>query len=150
MTEFDVFRRQVPPVALEPTVTVQRDGLLTLNHAAYMELGAPEAVVLLYARRERLMGLRAAAAGTPDAYRVRKPSVGPGFLVSGRAFTRHYEIPTDIARRYHAAMIDGVLTVDLAEGIKEPRRVSVKLKPIAEPRSNSPVAPRVREKSLHQ
>src|SRR4051794_9118983 len=81
MMEFEVFRRQASLVAHELAVTVQRHGLLALNPAAYTELGAPEAVELLYARRERLIGLRAAAASTPDAYRVRKQSSGPGFLV---------------------------------------------------------------------
>jgi hypothetical protein len=135
MTEFEVFRRQVVPVPDEPTVTVQRDGLLTLNHAAYVQLGAPQAVELLYARRERLLGHRAAAASTPDANRVRRPSVGPGFLVSGRAFTTQYGIPTDIARRYRAAMIDGVLTVDLGKVMKELRRASAKSRPTTERRS---------------
>src|SRR5829696_8922146 len=60
MTQFEVFRRQPPAGAHEPTVTVQRHGLLTLNQAAYAELGAPDAVQLLYAHRERLIGLRAA------------------------------------------------------------------------------------------
>ena len=93
MIEFEVFRRQVSPVTREPAVTVQRDGVLLLNDAAYAAFGTPDAVELLYARRERVMGLRAATSNTPDAYRVRKPSAGPGFLVSGRAFTQHYGSP---------------------------------------------------------
>ena len=132
MTQFDVFRRQPPPGAHEPTVTVQRYGLLTLNHAAYAELGAPEAVELMYARREGLIGLRAAAASAPDAYRVRTPTVGAGFLVSGRAFTRHYGIPTDVGRRCRATMIDAVLTVDLRDVVQGRRRVATKSMPSSE------------------
>ena len=124
MTQFDVFRRQPPLGAHEPTVTVQRHGLLALNRAAHAELGAPEAVELLYARRERVIGLRAAAASAPDAYRVRTPSVGAGFLVSGRAFTHHYGIPTDRARRFRAVKIDDVLTVDLSDVVQGRRRCS--------------------------
>ena len=129
MTQFEEFRRQPLPAAHEPAVAVQRHGLLTLNRAAYAELGAPEAVELLYARRERVIGLRAAAASAPDAYRVRTPTVGAGFLVSGRAFTRHYGIPTDVGRRCRATMIDAVLTVDLRDVVKERRRFSPKSMP---------------------
>jgi tartrate dehydratase beta subunit/fumarate hydratase class I family protein len=148
MTQFEVFRRQPPAGAHEPTVTVQRHGLLTLNQAAYAELGAPDAVQLLYAHRERLIGLRAAGAKTPDAYRVRKPSVGPGFLVSGRAYTNHYRIPTDIARRYRAVMINGILTVHLGDVLKERRRSSVQAKPTTDRRTDTLEEPWEREEGL--
>jgi hypothetical protein len=115
MAEFEVFRRQVPPVVHGPVVTVQRHGLLTLNRAAFEALGAPEAVKLLFDRDARVMGLHPAVLDCSDAYRVRRQSRGPGFLVSGRAFTHHYGIPTEGARRYPAVMNDNVLTVDLAD-----------------------------------
>jgi hypothetical protein len=137
MTEFEVFRRQVSPVIQEPAVTVQRDGVLLLNDAAYTELGAPDAVELLFARRERVMGLRAVAAATPDAYRVRKTSGGPGFLVSGRAFTNYYRIPTTVARRYRAAMSDDVLIINLGEVLTERRRVVATAQPLPERQGNS-------------
>jgi hypothetical protein len=127
-------------------VTVQRHGLLTLNQAAYAELDAPEAVELLYARRERVIGLRAAAASAPDAYRVRKSGVGAGFLVSGRAFTRHYGIPTDVGRRYRATMIDDVLTVDLRNVVQERRRFSTTSMPSSGHATRAPgVVPEHRE-----
>jgi hypothetical protein len=123
VTEFEVFRPQMSPSTQEPAVTVQRDWVLLLNHAAYTELGAPDAVELLYARCERVMGLRAVAAGIPNAYRVRKTSGGPGVLVSGRAFTNHYRIPTTVARRYRATKIDDVLIINLGEVLTDRRRV---------------------------
>ncbi len=43
MAAFEVFKRQAPPGAHEPVVTVQRQGLLTLNRAAHEALGAPAA-----------------------------------------------------------------------------------------------------------
>ena len=122
MTELEVFRRQVLPGKQEPALTVQRDGVLLLNDAAHMALGAPDAVELLYARRERVMGIRAAGASTPDAYRVRKPSAGRGFLVSGRSFTNYYRIPTDVARRYRATKNGDVLIIELSEILTERRR----------------------------
>jgi hypothetical protein len=137
MTEFEVFRRQVSPVTQEPAVTVQRDGVLLVNDAAYSALGAPDAVELLYARRERVMGLRAVDAGTRDAYRVRKTSGGPGVLVSGRAFTNYHRIPTTVARRYRAAMSDDVLIIKLGEILTERRRVVARTKPRPGPSSHT-------------
>jgi hypothetical protein len=35
--------------------------------------------------------------------------------VSGSAFTKYFDIETDIARRYPAEVVDGVLVVDLKQ-----------------------------------
>jgi hypothetical protein len=142
MPEFEVFRRRVSPVSQEPAVTVQRDGVLLLNDAAYTALGAPDAVELLYAGRERVIGLRPADTSTPDAYRVRKPSAGPGALVSGRAFTNFFRIPTTMARRYRAVMRDDVLIINLGEILTERHRVVATAQPLRERRGNSWEEPR--------
>lgn len=120
--QFEVFRRQSPPTQ-EPAVTVQRDAVFVLNPAAHAALKAPAAVELLYAPRQRVIGLRGASADTPNAYRVRRPSEGPGYLVSGRAFVSFYRIPTTVARRYHARLIGEILTFDLDETMDERGRV---------------------------
>ncbi|MFN8664883.1 MAG: hypothetical protein U0075_23600 [Thermomicrobiales bacterium] len=68
---------------------------------------------MLFDREARVMGLRAAPHSSAHAYRVRQQSHGSGVVVSGRAFTRHYAILTDRARRHAAVMDDGVLIVEL-------------------------------------
>jgi hypothetical protein len=110
---FEVFTGRSSRRGAGPFVTVQRAGVLSLNRDAYQLLGKPEWVELLYDRGASLMGFRAAGTRVPHAYRVRSQKASSSVLVSGGAFTRHYGIPTDVARRYPAALSDGVLVVDL-------------------------------------
>lgn len=140
--EFEVFRRQQSPPTPEPAVSVQRDGVFVLNQAAYTALGAPAAVELLYAPQQMVIGLRAAQADAPNTYRVRTPSEGVGFLVSGRAFTNYYRIPTTVARRYRARLIDDVLTVDLSDVLPERRRYSARTRDLPERERHMAVEPR--------
>ena len=115
MSNFEVFSRRGTVRANDLWVTMQRHGTLSLNIAAFAALGEPEAVELLFDPQAHVIGLRAAVLSCPDAYRVRRQSSGSGFIVSGRAFTRHYKIPTDQARRYKASMNDGVLIVSQSD-----------------------------------
>jgi len=118
MPKFEVFTRRATPVSLEPMMTIQRRGSLSLNRAAVEALGEPEAVELLYDRKERVMGIRPVDPKAQHAYKIRKQPSSVSFLIAGQAFTQYYGIPTDKPIRYRAKMADGVLTVDLKqEGI---------------------------------
>lgn len=111
---FETFKRQRAPVTAEPAVTVQKRGTLSMNAAAYAALESPEAVELLYDREERLMGLRKIDPSAEHAYMVRPLGRGGNsWLISGRAFTVYYGIPTDTARRWLGRVEDGLLVVDL-------------------------------------
>jgi hypothetical protein len=121
MANFEVFTRRATPAAKGPTVTVQRQGNISLNYAAFEAMGEPDMVELLYDREDDVMGLRTAQDNSPHAYRLRKQSSGSGFVISGRAFTQHYDIKTDAARRFRAELNDdGILTVDLKAWSEEP------------------------------
>jgi hypothetical protein len=80
---------------------------LALNREAWEALGEPDRVVLLYDRRRKAVGVRPAPPEDPDAYAVGRPR--GAFVVSARAFVRHYGITAEAARRYDAAVEDGVL-----------------------------------------
>jgi hypothetical protein len=117
----------------EPAVTVQAGGIFAVNREAHEALsaslddgGPAEAVVLLFDRDERVMGLRAVSPDVAHSYRLRPQSNSPSYLVSGRAFARNYQIPTDRARRYPAVMQDGVLTIDLKADPVVPRKPRAK------------------------
>ena len=111
---FEIFARGSAPKPTHPFVTVQRRGLLSFNRAAYDALGAPKAVMLLYNRAQRIIGFRASDPGDPRSYPVRQQGTnGSTFLVAGAAFTSHYDIKTQEARRYQATLKGDMLTIDL-------------------------------------
>jgi hypothetical protein len=118
MPVFEVFTGRAHPAGEEKAITIHRRGLVSVNRAAHVALGEPEAVELLYDRGERVMGLRGVSPEVQHAYPVRRQRATSSLLVSGRAFTRCYGIPTDAARRYRARMLGNVLAVDLKVGVR--------------------------------
>ena len=121
---FEVFQRQRAPISTEPTITIQKRGNISLNQAAYIELGHPEALELLYDREQKLMAMRKVDPGGPSAYVVRPldprarrlstPSqLATTYLISGIAFTTYYQIQTDAARRWTPYREGDMLVVDL-------------------------------------
>jgi len=86
-----------------------------MNAPAHAALGSPEAVELLFDREDRRIGIRAVDPSTEHAYLVRPLGRSSSWLVSGRAFTVYYGIPTEVAHRWVARMDEGMLIVDLKE-----------------------------------
>lgn len=113
--DFEVFDRRATPLAKRPQVTVQRTGGISFNASAYHALGEPEAIELLYDRKQRVMGFRAVAMDDANAYSIRPQGAGKAssHLVSARAFLQFFGIPFEVPLRYDAEPVDGVLTVDL-------------------------------------
>jgi hypothetical protein len=115
--QFERFDKRKASASQNPFVTLQKRGPISLNQAAFEQLGRPEAVELLYARTERVIGLKPTSPKQPYAFPVR-PQGSRGrtgnYTVAGQAFTKNYGIDTSIARRYAAEMQhDGTLLVDL-------------------------------------
>ena len=115
MPDFEVFTSVSARGGMEPCVTVQRAGILSVNRKAYELLGKPSAAELLFDRGARMMGFRAAAVTVPHAYRLRGQKASSSVLISGKSYLRHFGITADETRRYPASMIGDVLAVDLKE-----------------------------------
>ena len=97
-------------------VTIQRAGrTIAFNEAAFVALGRPEALELLYDRGRSIVGLRAASKDAEHAYQVRHNTRGTTHMVSGELFTKYYGITADVARRWRGVMEGDVLCVDLAK-----------------------------------
>jgi hypothetical protein len=118
--EFERYDKRTAPIGGVPFVTIQRSGPMSINKAAYELLGEPEAVELLYSRKNRAIGLRKVSKKEPYAFAVRpqgrkgrKPS---NYLVAIQAFAKHYDIDTSVAMRYPAEMKDDVLVIELDRG----------------------------------
>ncbi len=115
---FEVFDRGAFPVSeVDPEVTIQRRGTMTMNRASAAALGHPEAIQLMYAEAERIIGLRAAELGSPRTFRLSPQGKGPAYYsTSGKSFMKRYGIAHEIATRYKARMSGDILLVDLKEG----------------------------------
>lgn len=117
MPNFEVFTRRLIPLVKQPAVTVQRRGNISINRAAFVAMGEPEAVELLYDATEQIIGLRGVPRTTDHAYPMRAQGGkddGP-YLVAGMAFTKYYGIDTSTSKRWPAAMEGGVLCIDLKQ-----------------------------------
>jgi hypothetical protein len=117
MTEYEVYKRDRTPAVSTPAVTVTQRGVLSINDAAFAELGSPKAVELMYSRADRIIGLRPVDPAEPHAYVPRtRPSKnrnhGP-YTVSGAAFFSYFGIKIDQTTRFTATVQDGILTIDL-------------------------------------
>jgi hypothetical protein len=113
--EFETFTRRLIPLVKKPSVTIQKRGILSFNKAAYVALGSPKAVELLFDKSRRIIGIRPVDPTVDHAYPMRSQASkddGP-FLVAGGLFTKYYEIPTDESRRWSVDIEDGVLLIDL-------------------------------------
>jgi hypothetical protein len=116
MTEFEVYRKDRTPANSTPAVTVTQRGQLSINDAAYTELGSPKAVELLYSRTDRVIGLRSVDPAERHAYvpRTATKNIGHGpYVVSGAAFFSYFGIEVDQTRRYTATVEDDILRINL-------------------------------------
>ncbi len=113
MPDFEEFDRQAPPVATDPTFTIQTRGIISLNRASFDAMGQPEAIKLLFDRASRIIGFRPVPVGTANAYVVRRQGESPTFLIAGTAFCHHYGIDTSQTRRYLAQAYDDIWGIDL-------------------------------------
>jgi hypothetical protein len=112
---FEVFSKQAFAAAGEPTVSIQRRGIISMNHAAFVALGEPEAVELLYDRAKHLVGLRAVEPDAETANPVRSDGSSSGHVVTAMKFTKHYGIPTDVGHRWVAKLDGDILLVEISK-----------------------------------
>lgn len=105
--------RKAAPRSTVPLVTIQKDGLFSLNEAAVKAMGEPNFVEIYYDRDNAIIAFAPSAENNPAAYPPRKQPTGAIWYVAGQMFTRHYDIDTTIARRYPVEVEDNVLFVNL-------------------------------------
>jgi hypothetical protein len=118
VVEFEVFKRAHSPAIKAPAVTVLHRGQLSLNEAAFAELGSPKAVELMYSRTDRLIGIRPVDPAEPHAYIPRTAAKNKGrgpYIISGAAFFSHFGINISQTTRYMVTVGDDMLLIDLKE-----------------------------------
>lgn len=117
MFEFESFDRRQIPAQSHPMATLQRKGLLSLNRAAVVALGEPEALELLYDPKARAIGLRPIAISEHKAYPIRQQLGARSYMVSAAKLCSYYGIDTSTALRYAPTMVDGMLVIELDKSL---------------------------------
>jgi hypothetical protein len=98
-------------------VTVNNRGYFFLNGKALLEMGEPDAVVLMYDAKERVIGMQRAPIGRKSSYLLkRKAKNTAGRIVYAVNFCRHHDITPKCTLRFTAPEVkNGVLILDLKE-----------------------------------
>jgi hypothetical protein len=115
LPNFESFDRSLVVRAKTPTVRIRARGTLSLNVAAFLSLGSPQAVELLFDQVARIIGLR------PIDHHFAHPCLMGSSSTSGRgphvvsvlAFLRYYELHLSQTLRWVPYLDDGVLCVNL-------------------------------------
>ncbi len=102
--------------------------MLTFNKFTAKALGNPEAVLLLFEKKESLIGIKPSTMTEKDAFPLKPKSGAMNFIVHAAPFCRHHNIVIERTERFDHPEIDdeGILRLDL----KNTHDVSNRRKPI--------------------
>ena len=99
------------------TVSINEHSVINLSRAAAKLLGNPEHVLLHYDERNSVIGITAAEAGTPGAFRLKARPRDCGRAASVTAFCRHFRIRIEGTERFDNPHLDqnNILLLDLKQ-----------------------------------
>lgn len=113
------FKDRWRPTTAKPYISLHPRGTFTLNRAARELLGDAEAdifVRLRYNPKTNAVGMLAVDPSEPSAYQIHnQKSSKSTWVVAGKAFCHHFNIPLDRRRRFIAQFIKGerMLVIEL-------------------------------------
>ena len=129
---FETFKRNTRRSSVEPMVSIQKRGSISLNTAAYNALrGENRAIAkhprrkretdlfveLLFDRSNRMVALKCVGPENPNSYVLRKQPRANTYLVSAKGFLKHYGIRITKGTRYAAKMFqEDVLVFSIGKG----------------------------------
>lgn len=96
------------------SITIDRKNVLTFNRYSVKMLGNPEAVMLMFEKKESLIGIVASSLKEKDAFPL-KPKGGVNWIVHTAPFCRAHNIMIEKTERFDHPEIDdaGILRLDL-------------------------------------
>lgn len=110
-----------PEIPQEPIITIRRSGTLSMNRAAWSQIGEARTVELLYDADNKRIGVRAAT-GEGRAYKISMETHG-NVCVHIRTMARHYGIELTNTLRYFASKHRGrILAVSLDSPVADVTR----------------------------
>ena len=129
---FETFKRNTRRSSVEPMVSIQKRGSISLNAAAYKALRGENRVIpkhprkknetdifveLLFDRGNRMIALRCVGPDNPNSYVLRKQLRSDTYIVSAKGFLKHYGIRPTKGTRYTAKMWEpDVLVFSVGKG----------------------------------
>ena len=123
MRNFEEFTgRSTPASSKTMRIAIQRRGTMSFNKATFEALGKPDAIILLFDKETRAVGIKATSQDTKHAYPVRKQPNSNSFLVAAQAFCKYYDIDTEATRAYYPQLEDGMIVFELDKGAEIPTR----------------------------
>ncbi len=116
-TEFKATAPRIIPKALYVSLT--KKGYFVFNTETFLQLGKPEAVVLLFDRRDDLIGLKPSTLDVPNAIVVRlRYDRGNLWMVRSLRFMKQHDIRLDYTIQFPTAhMEDGILVLPIRQRI---------------------------------
>jgi len=118
--QWEVFRGgQTKPSSERLTVSINKKSNLTLSKYACGLLGNPEKVLVMFNKRDTVIGLSPTHAGDEDGFDVKPGSGRHNYLIHLAPFCRHHNIRVEVTERFAKPGLtkEGYLTLDLKETI---------------------------------
>lgn len=101
----------------DPAISVQVRGSISLNAAAFDEMGRPELVKLMYNPKRGQIGFRTVPKGTPGAARTRPNGNGMGALIAAKSFFDAYRVDYTESRSVEVLALEkGLAVIQLPDG----------------------------------
>lgn len=104
-------RREKARVTMAPNKTIG------MNEHAYLAIGSPSAVEMMFDANRNMIGLRPCDPHKKNVFEVRRRLKGKHFAISAGAFLTHFDIKPTRTMLFENIDIenDGTLTLDLAK-----------------------------------
>src|SRR5438067_12359764 len=124
-TQWEIFRggRAVPSNE-RLSISINHKNDLTLNKYTREILGRPEAVLVMFDKRERVIGLSPTHKKDPDGFDVKSKAGGQNYIIHITPFCRHHNILIEATERFAMPGLtrEGYLTLDLKNTINVSNR----------------------------
>ena len=124
-THWDIFRGgQSIPSNKHLSVSINVKSTLTLNRYTRKILGDPEAVLVMFDKRESVIALAPTHAADKDGFQVKPKGGGQNYIVHIAPFCRHHNIMIEATERFAEPGLssEGYLTLDLKNTINVSNR----------------------------
>src|SRR5258708_15047321 len=124
-THWEIFRGgETKPGNEFLSVSINAKCVLTLNRYTRRMLGESESVLLMFDKRNSVIGLSPTHKGDPDGFQVKPKGGGLNYVIHIAPFCRHHNILIESTERFAQPGLtrEGFLTLDLKRTINVSNR----------------------------
>lgn len=125
--KFEIFTgRNKPASSKTMRVSLNKRGAISFNHAAFVALGEPKAVELLYDKETNAIGMRASKEDVRHAYPVRAQGKSKSYIIGAVAFTQHYDVKPENTITFDPLIEDGIMVLEFSKAVNVAQRAAPK------------------------